>query len=108
VGGVMFVRNHTGYGPDRLPSLLSRAIDWWSIEHGRKPRSLSDWDNVSSFNDAKERTFADIVSVIRIARELAQVDEYVRLMSEAAPCPRFACLYEPNQDVFRRLMLSVD
>ena len=104
----MFVRNHTGYGPDRLPSLLSRAIDWWSIEHGRKPRSLSDWDNVSSFNDAKERTFADIVSVIRIARELAQVDEYVRLMSEAAPCPRFACLNEPNQDVFRRLMLSVD
>ena len=80
IGAAQYVARETGCESDRTIQYLSEAITKWQRRHRLIPSQNCDIDNVVGFNDAKGRRFAEIVAVIREARELAMVDEYVRRM----------------------------
>lgn len=80
IGAVRFVREQTGIRCDEMERYLARAI---AIRSNNS--RLTDSRAITNFNDVRGRTFADIVAIIREARELAQVDEYVRRMAYPKP-----------------------
>ena len=81
-GAVEFVRRETNFGPDRVEELLVEAIRNWRGRRGRRPsyRNREPEEVIADFNDALKRRFSEVVEVIREARELAQIDAYVKEM----------------------------
>jgi hypothetical protein len=66
-------------------TIVAQAIKNWRRRIGLPPSRLCEVDMISVFNDAAERTFADIVELIREAREVTQVDAYIARMEVSKP-----------------------
>jgi hypothetical protein len=81
---IVVVRWETQARRDRVIEYLARAIRNWNLLNRKPPLEGGAPQVVVAFNDAHERTFADIVEVIRHARELTQVDAYIRADGRAA------------------------
>ena len=79
-GSALFVQHETGCFSVHVFRYLAQAIDRWRVRRGLAPLDLTDYYKIAAFNDGKDRSFEDIIAVIRNARELAQIDEYVRRM----------------------------
>lgn len=81
LGAVNFVRRKLGSCEDQAAEYLERAIDLKypqcrkrlakAFLRIRTPKTV---DIVTNFNDARRRTFADIVAVLHKAKEIAATD----------------------------------
>jgi hypothetical protein len=88
LGAVNFVRRELGNCEDRAAEYLERAVDLKYPQCRRRLakaflriRAPKTVDIVTNFNDARRRTFAEIVAVLHKAKEIAATD-----VSAAAAC----------------------